>query len=89
MSRAEIEVVAKGIIERLGASGPADKGKVMPAIMARAARQGGRPRDQRRRLGASRRITAGLAAPLRSETTSLAEIHIRCYCQSCIIEPLS
>ena len=34
MSRAEIEAVARGIIERLGASGPADKGKVMPAIMA-------------------------------------------------------
>jgi hypothetical protein len=34
MSRAEIEAVAKTIIERVGASGPADKGKVMPAIMA-------------------------------------------------------
>ena len=34
MSRAEVEAVAKGIIERLGATGPADKGKVMPAIMS-------------------------------------------------------
>jgi uncharacterized protein YqeY len=34
MSRAEIEAVAKGIIDRVGASGPADKGKVMPAVMA-------------------------------------------------------
>ena len=34
MTRSEVEAVAKGIIERLGASGPADKGKVMPAIMA-------------------------------------------------------
>jgi uncharacterized protein len=33
MSRDEIEGVAKQIIERTGASGPADKGKVMPAIM--------------------------------------------------------
>jgi uncharacterized protein len=34
MSRSEIEVTARAIIERTGASGPADKGKVMPAIMA-------------------------------------------------------
>ena len=34
MSRAEIEVVAREIVERLGAAGPADKGKVMPAVMA-------------------------------------------------------
>ncbi|HLG12663.1 MAG TPA: GatB/YqeY domain-containing protein [Dehalococcoidia bacterium] len=34
MSREQIETVAKAIIERLGAGGPADKGKVMPAIMA-------------------------------------------------------
>jgi uncharacterized protein YqeY len=34
MTRPEIEAVARGIIERLGASGPADKGKVMPVIMA-------------------------------------------------------
>jgi uncharacterized protein YqeY len=34
MTRLEIEAVARGIIERLGAGGPADKGKVMPAIMA-------------------------------------------------------
>jgi uncharacterized protein YqeY len=34
MSRPEIEAVARSIIERLGASGPADKGKVMPAVMA-------------------------------------------------------
>ena len=33
MSRVEIEAVARGIIERLGAAGLADKGKVMPAIM--------------------------------------------------------
>ncbi len=33
MSREEIEGVARAIIARLGASGPADKGKVMPAIM--------------------------------------------------------
>ena len=33
MSRDEIEGVAKEIIARTGASGPADKGKVMPAIM--------------------------------------------------------
>ena len=34
MSRPEIEVVARTIIERLGATGAADKGKVMPAVMA-------------------------------------------------------
>jgi uncharacterized protein YqeY len=34
MSRNEIEAIAKAIIERLSASSPADKGKVMPAIMA-------------------------------------------------------
>ena len=34
MSRDEIVAVAKAVIERVGASGPADKGKVMPAIMA-------------------------------------------------------
>jgi len=34
MSRAEVEAVARGIIERLGATGPADIGKVMPAIMS-------------------------------------------------------
>jgi hypothetical protein len=34
MSRAEIEAIAKEIVARLGASGPADKGKVMPAVMA-------------------------------------------------------
>jgi uncharacterized protein len=34
MTRPEIEAIARGIIERLGASGPADKGKVMPAMMA-------------------------------------------------------
>jgi uncharacterized protein YqeY len=34
MSRDEIAAVARAIIERVGASGPADKGKVMPAIMA-------------------------------------------------------
>ena len=34
MSRDEIAGVAKEIIQRLGASGPADKGKVMPVIMA-------------------------------------------------------
>ena len=28
------EAVAREIIQRLGATGPADKGKVMPAIMA-------------------------------------------------------
>ena len=34
MTRPEIEAVARDIIQRLGATGPADKGKVMPAIMA-------------------------------------------------------
>jgi hypothetical protein len=34
MSRDEIAVIAKAIIERVGAAGPADKGKVMPAIIA-------------------------------------------------------
>jgi len=34
MSRDEIAAVARAIIERVGASGPADKGKVMPAVMA-------------------------------------------------------
>jgi uncharacterized protein YqeY len=34
MSRDEIVAVAKAVIERVGASGPADKGKVMPSIMA-------------------------------------------------------
>jgi uncharacterized protein YqeY len=34
MSREEIEAVARSIVERLGARGPADKGKVMPAVMA-------------------------------------------------------
>ncbi len=34
MSRAEIETVARAVIQRVGASGPADKGKVMPAVMA-------------------------------------------------------
>jgi len=34
MSRDELEAVAKAIIERVGATGPSDKGKVMPAIMA-------------------------------------------------------
>ena len=33
MSRPEIEAVAREIIQRVGASGPADKGKVMPLIM--------------------------------------------------------
>jgi len=33
MSRPEIEAVAREIIQRLGATGPADKGKIMPAIM--------------------------------------------------------
>jgi hypothetical protein len=33
MSRAEIEAAAKAVIERVGAGGPADKGKVMPVIM--------------------------------------------------------
>lgn len=34
MSREEIATVAREIVARLGATGPADKGKVMPAIMA-------------------------------------------------------
>jgi uncharacterized protein YqeY len=34
MSRDQIEAVARAVIERTGATGPADKGKVMPAIMA-------------------------------------------------------
>lgn len=34
MSREELVPIIRGIIERLGASGPADKGKVMPAVMA-------------------------------------------------------
>jgi uncharacterized protein YqeY len=34
MSRDEITTVARAIIERVGATGAADKGKVMPAIMA-------------------------------------------------------
>ena len=34
MTRPEIEAVARDIIQRLGATGPADKGKVMPVIMA-------------------------------------------------------
>ena len=34
MTKPEIEAVARTIIERLGASGAADKGKVMPAVMA-------------------------------------------------------
>jgi hypothetical protein len=34
MSRGEIEAVARAIVQRLGASGPSDKGKVMPAVMA-------------------------------------------------------
>jgi uncharacterized protein YqeY len=34
MTRPEIEAIAREIIQRLGATGPADKGKVMPAIMA-------------------------------------------------------
>jgi uncharacterized protein len=33
MSRDEIETVARTIIQRVGASGPADKSKVMPVIM--------------------------------------------------------
>jgi uncharacterized protein len=34
MSREEIESVAREVIQRVGASGPADKSKVMPVIMA-------------------------------------------------------
>jgi hypothetical protein len=34
MSRDEIAVVARAVIERVGARGPADKGKVMPVIIA-------------------------------------------------------
>ena len=34
MSRDQIEGVARQVIERIGAAGPADKGKVMPLIMA-------------------------------------------------------
>lgn len=34
LSRAEIEQAARAIIERIGARGPRDKGKVMPVIMA-------------------------------------------------------
>ncbi len=34
MGRDEITTVARSVIERLGATGPADKGKVMPAVMA-------------------------------------------------------
>lgn len=34
LSRDEIAVVAKHIIEQVGATGPADKGRVMPVIMA-------------------------------------------------------
>jgi hypothetical protein len=34
MSRDDIEAVAREIIQRVGASSPADKGKVMPVIMA-------------------------------------------------------
>ena len=34
MSRDEIEVVVRDVIQRVGASGPADKGKVMPVIMS-------------------------------------------------------
>jgi hypothetical protein len=33
MSREEIEVVAREVIQRVGAGGPADKGRVMPVIM--------------------------------------------------------
>jgi uncharacterized protein YqeY len=33
MSRDEITVAARAVIERVGATGPADKGKVMPIIM--------------------------------------------------------
>ena len=34
MSRDEIVAIAREIIQRVGATGPADKGKVMPVIMA-------------------------------------------------------
>lgn len=34
LGRDEIAAVARSVIERVGASGPADKGKVMPAVMA-------------------------------------------------------
>jgi uncharacterized protein YqeY len=34
MSRGEIEAAVRAVMERVGASGPADKGKVMPAVMA-------------------------------------------------------
>ncbi|HEX5368158.1 MAG TPA: GatB/YqeY domain-containing protein [Dehalococcoidia bacterium] len=34
MSRDEIEAAVRAVMERVGASGPADKGKVMPAVMA-------------------------------------------------------
>ena len=34
MSREEISVAARRVIEQVGASGPADKGQVMPALMA-------------------------------------------------------
>lgn len=34
MSRDEIAGVARSVIQRVGATGPADKGKVMPAVMA-------------------------------------------------------
>jgi len=34
MSRGEIDAVAREVIDRVGASGPADKGKVMPVILA-------------------------------------------------------
>jgi uncharacterized protein YqeY len=34
MSREEIAAAARAVIDRVGARGPADKGKVMPAVMA-------------------------------------------------------
>jgi uncharacterized protein YqeY len=34
MSRDEIAAVAREVIQRLGASGPGDKGRVMPAVIA-------------------------------------------------------
>jgi uncharacterized protein YqeY len=34
LSRDEVVVVARAVIERIGAKGPSDKGKVMPVIMA-------------------------------------------------------